>query len=246
MHIKFWMMLKTSLCRKSVSLSRRTLSVVCARRTLTSDILPRSKNQEIYLDALRDDRTKIVLGVGAAGTGKTVMAAHVALEKLLTKKIDKIILTRPTVNNGNDLGALPGTVHKKMDPWLRSIYDQLYKACPKQNIESFLKSEKIEICPLEYARGRSFENSFILADETQNCSISQLKMLLTRIGAGSEMALTGDLEQTDIRGVNGLENFVDLYEEHGDIDEIKVICFDENDVVRSEIVKKILKIYAGK
>lgn len=239
-------MFRTGLYRTCAYVPRKPLSIVCARRTLSSEILPKSKNQEIYLNALRDGDAKIVFGVGPAGTGKTVMAAHVALEKLLSKKVDKVILTRPTVNNGNDLGALPGNIHSKLDPWLRSIYDQLYKAFPKQNIDSLLKSERIEICPLEYARGRSFENSFILADETQNCSISQLKMLLTRIGSGSEMALTGDLEQTDIQGVNGLENFLDLYEEHGDIDEIKMICFEDVDVVRSEIVKKILKIYAGK
>lgn len=240
-------MLRLSLSRVSYAVSpRRRLCVVNAKKAISTDVLPKSKNQEMYLDALRDTDTKIVFGIGSAGTGKTILAAHVALEKLLTKQVEKIILTRPTVNNGNDLGALPGTIHRKMDPWLRSIYDQLYKSCPKQTVESFLSKEKIEICPLEYARGRSFENSFILADETQNCSVSQLKMLMTRIGSGSEMALTGDLDQTDLQGVNGLEHFLDLYEEYGEIDEIKMICFEEDDVVRSEIVKKILKIYAGK
>jgi phosphate starvation-inducible PhoH-like protein len=225
-------------------LTRKTaVFIQASKKSINTQIKPKTHNQETYLKHLNDWNVKIIIAIGKPGSGKTLLATKTALEHLNMKKMDKLILTRPTINNGNDLGALPGNIHKKMNPWLRSIYDQAYKFTGKQGIESYLKNEKIEICPLEFTRGRSFESCFILGDEMQNSTPSQTRMLLTRIGEGSKMILTGDLEQTDIKGQNGLENFINLYDDFGDIDQIKIVKFDDNDVVRSEIVKKVLEIY---
>ena len=156
----------------------------------------------------------------------------------------ELVLTRPTINSGRDLGALPGSIDKKLDPWLRSIYDQMYKFHDKKLIQNLLSEERIEICPLEFMRGRSFDSTYIIADEMQNSYPDQHRMLLTRIGKNTKLAITGDLEQTDIKGKNGLEDFIDRWESMDKKTSlISMIEFDEDDVQRSEIVKEILKIY---
>ena len=206
-------------------------------------LIPRTPNQLLYVKYLRDVKIPITFGVGSAGTGKTLIASHVGLEYLLSKKCNKIVLTRPTVNAGNDLGALPGCLENKMSPWLSSIYQHFYRSIGEEHTKSLLKTRKIEIVPLEFCRGRSFDNSFVIADECQNVTKNQMLMLLTRIEEDSRLVITGDTDQSDIVGINGLQHFIDIHEKYGECDFIKIIKFLDDDIQRSEIVKQVLRIY---
>ena len=174
------------------------------------NILPRNRNQETYVLKLLDHRKDIVFGIGPAGTGKTLLAVQVAVKLFKEGVIDKIIVTRPAVSVDEDLGFLPGTLEQKMAPWTRPIFDVLREYFNANEIEGMIKESIIEIAPLAYMRGRTFKNSFILADEMQNATSSQMKMLLTRLGENSKMAVTGDLAQADRMQDNGLINFVNL------------------------------------
>ena len=220
----------------------RTSILLSTSRTLTPCI-PKTATQEKYVRLLRDIAVPLVISVGSAGSGKTMFAASSALEYLSTKTVDQIILTRPTVNAGADLGALPGKLNDKMCPWIFSIYQHFYKFIGTKTTESLVKSGKITIAPLEFCRGRSFANSFVIADEMQNSTISQTKMLLTRLESDSKLVMTGDIEQTDIHGINGLEHFVEKYENYGEIPEIGVVKFTDEDIQRSFLTKKIYEIY---
>lgn len=225
---------------------RLTRVIECRARKLSTSthIKPATPKQNQYLNQLQNSFIPIVIGYGCPGSGKTMWPCFAALDKLLNKDVDRLILTRPTINTGRDLGALPGNIEKKLDPWLRSIYDQMYKFYDKKLIQNLLSDERIEICPLEFMRGRSFDSAYIIADEMQNSYPDQHRMLLTRIGQNTKLAITGDLEQTDIKGKNGLEDFIDRWESmEKKTSLISMIEFDEDDVQRSEIVKEILKIY---
>jgi phosphate starvation-inducible PhoH-like protein len=160
-------------------------------------ILPRNKNQETYTLKLLDPTKDIVFGVGPAGTGKTLLAVQVAVKMFKEQAVDKIIVTRPAVSVDEDLGFLPGTLEEKMAPWTRPIFDVLKEYFNAAEISGMIAEGIIEISPLAYMRGRTFKNSFILADEMQNATENQMKMLLTRLGEGSMMAVTGDLAQAD-------------------------------------------------
>jgi phosphate starvation-inducible PhoH-like protein len=172
-------------------------------------ILPRNKNQETYTLKLLDPTKDIVFGVGPAGTGKTLLAVQVAVKMFKEQAVDKIIVTRPAVSVDEDLGFLPGTLEEKMAPWTRPIFDVLKEYFNAAEISGMIAEGIIEISPLAYMRGRTFKNSFILADEMQNATENQMKMLLTRLGEGSMMAVTGDLAQADRIKDNGLIRFVD-------------------------------------
>ena len=173
-------------------------------------IIPRNRNQETYVLKLLDQSKDIVFGIGPAGTGKTLLAVQVAVKLFLEREIDKIIVTRPAVSVDEDLGFLPGTLEQKMAPWTRPIFDVLREYFQAKEIEGMIEEGIIEISPLAYMRGRTFKNSFILADEMQNATPNQMKMLLTRLGEGSQMAVTGDLAQADRINDNGLIDFTNL------------------------------------
>ena len=205
-------------------------------------ILPRNRNQETYVLALLDESKDIVFGIGPAGTGKTLLAVQVAVKKFKEGEVDKIIVTRPAVSVDEDLGFLPGTLEEKMAPWTRPIFDVLREYFNAREIEGMIAEGIIEIAPLAYMRGRTFKNSFILADEMQNATPNQMKMLLTRLGENSCMAVTGDLAQADRLNDNGLIDFTKLLKE-ADAKHIDIVNFGQHDIERHEAVKEVLKVY---
>jgi phosphate starvation-inducible PhoH-like protein len=205
-------------------------------------ILPRNRNQESYVLKLLDDSKDIVFGIGPAGTGKTLLAVQVAVKQFKEGKIDKIIVTRPAVSVDEDLGFLPGTLEQKMAPWTRPIFDVLREYFNAREIEGMIEEGIIEIAPLAYMRGRTFKNSFILADEMQNATQNQMKMLLTRLGEGSQMAVTGDLAQADRLKDNGLIDFTNRLLESNST-HIDIVNFGQGDIERHEAVKEVLKVY---
>ena len=177
-------------------------------------IKPRNGNQKKYMDALDDEAHHVIFATGPAGTGKTILACHLGLRKLQSGDVQKLILTRPAVSVEEQHGFLPGTLEEKMEPWLRPVYDVFYQYFSPQKLQSLIQKQVIEICPLAYMRGRTFENAWIIADEAQNMTPNQMLMLLTRIGNNSKMIITGDPKQHD-RGFeqNGLTDFLQRYEE---------------------------------
>ena len=208
----------------------------------------RTKNQENYVEYLNDDDLKLIIAVGPAGTGKTLFACLKAISQFKSGEINKLIITRPVVTVEEDIGFLPGNIVKKMDPWTRPIFDLFLEFFSKSELDNYINSNIIEISPLAFMRGRTFKNSFIIADEMQNSSPNQMKMLTTRIGINSKMVITGDLKQSDIKEENGLYDLINkikIYNEsyHESNDLIKIIDFEKHDIERSEIVKKIIDIY---
>ena len=204
---------------------------------------PKSENQKELVKYLDDESNKIVISLGPAGTGKTLFSCQKAISDLKKEEIQKIIITRPVVTVEEDIGFLPGNIIKKMDPWTKPIFDIFLEYYSKTELDFMLNTGKIEICPLAFMRGRTFKNAFILADEMQNSSPNQMKMLTTRIGIHSRLSITGDLNQTDIPRENGLYDFVTKVERYNDTEMIKLVKFDNTDIERSEIVKKVLNIY---
>jgi phosphate starvation-inducible PhoH-like protein len=205
-------------------------------------ILPRNKHQEAYVLKLLDSTKDIVFGVGPAGTGKTLLAVQSAVKMFKEGQIDKIIVTRPAVSVDEDLGFLPGTLEQKMAPWTRPIFDVLREYFNAREIEGMIEEGIIEIAPLAYMRGRTFKNAFILADEMQNATQNQMKMLLTRLGEGSMMAVTGDLAQADRLKDNGLINFTKLLETSNST-HLDIVHFEQGDIERHEAVKEVLQVY---
>src|SRR6056300_733440 len=205
-------------------------------------ILPRNKSQESYVVKLLDDSKDIVFGIGPAGTGKTLLVVQVAVKLFKEGKVDKIIVTRPAVSVDEDLGFLPGTLEQKMAPWTRPIFDVLREYFDARQIEGMIEEGIIEIAPLAYMRGRTFKNSFILADEMQNATPNQMKMLLTRLGEGSMMAVTGDLAQADRLKDNGLIDFTKLLESSNST-HLDIVQFAQGDIERHDAVKEVLEVY---
>src|SRR6056300_1817029 len=205
-------------------------------------ILPRNRNQESYVLKLLDETKDIVFGIGPAGTGKTLLAVQVAIKQFKEGKVDKIIVTRPAVSADEDLGFLPGTLEQKMAPWTRPIFDVLQEYFSAKDIEGMVAEGVVEIAPLAYMRGRTFKRSYILADEMQNATQNQMKMLLTRLGEGSKMAVTGDLAQADRLKDNGLINFTNLLESRGS-DSLDVVRFEQGDIERHKTVAEVLRVY---
>jgi phosphate starvation-inducible PhoH-like protein len=204
---------------------------------------PKGINQRNLVKYLDDDAVKIVISLGPAGTGKTLFSCQKAITQLKSEQISKIIITRPVVTVEEEIGFLPGNIIKKMDPWTKPIFDIFLEYYSKAELDLMLNNGKIEICPLAFMRGRTFKNSIILADEMQNSSPVQMKMLSTRIGIDSRLIITGDLNQSDIPKENGLYDFVSKIERYNNTEMIKIIRFYNDDVERSEIVKKVIEIY---
>jgi len=208
---------------------------------------PKTAAQKKYVKSLDDESAKIVVSLGPAGTGKTMFACQKAIMLLRSEDINKIIITRPVVTVEEEIGFLPGNIVKKMDPWTKPIFDIFLEYFNKAELDLMLNNNKIEICPLAFMRGRTFKNAFIIADEMQNSSPNQMKMLTTRLGDNSRMAITGDLQQTDLKAENGLHDFVSKFEmfqsRKNKTQLIQFVRFQNEDVERSEIVKKVIEIY---
>ena len=205
-------------------------------------LLPRNKHQESYLFKLNDDTKNILFAIGPAGTGKTLLAVQMGIKLYQEGKIDKIIVTRPAVSVDEDLGFLPGTLNEKMAPWTRPIFDVLGEYYQQKDIENMLYEGVIEISPLAYMRGRTFKNAYVIADEMQNATQNQMKMLLTRLGENSKMVVTGDLNQADRLKDNGLVDFIDKIKGHR-LSHIDAVYFDSHDIERHQAVKEVLDIY---
>lgn len=206
-------------------------------------IVPRNIAQENYLELLKNPKKYIVFAIGPAGTGKTMLGVQMAIKLYKEGVISKIIITRPAVSVDEDHGFLPGTLNQKMEPWTRPIMDVFEDYYHPREIAEMLDDGVIEIAPLAMMRGRTFKNAFIIADECQNTTASQMKMLLTRIGEGSRMVVTGDLNQADRPHENGLLEFCNLYGQGGDSRMIAMAKFGTRDVERHPVVKEVLSIY---
>tara|TARA_B000000460_G_scaffold242418_1_gene210099 strand:- start:26 stop:1030 length:1005 start_codon:yes stop_codon:yes gene_type:complete len=212
-------------------------------KTPKRSVIPRSQKQKDYVKALKE--SEIIISTGPAGTGKTYLAVAVALTMLLEKKIERIILSRPAVEAGEKLGFLPGDMKDKVDPYLRPLYDSLYDLLDFEKIQKRIEIGDIEIAPLAFMRGRTLKNSFAILDEAQNATDIQIKMFLTRIGENSKIVVNGDPSQIDLsnRDSSGLNRSKKLI---GHLNEISVVDFDHNDVVRHPLVSKIVRAYEEK
>jgi len=206
-------------------------------------IYPKNLNQESYLLKLNDQNKMIIFAIGPAGTGKTMLAVQWAIDQLKYGSADKIVITRPAVSVDEEHGFLPGDLNEKMAPWTRPIMDVFAENYNAREITNMITEGVIETSPLAYMRGRTFKNAVIIADEMQNATPSQMKMLLTRLGTGSKMVVTGDLQQADRPSNNGLLEFLGLYNNFENHRYVDICHFTVGDIERHEAVKEILAIY---
>jgi phosphate starvation-inducible protein PhoH and related proteins len=214
-------------------------------RTKKIHLVPKSLNQEKYIDLLNDSSKLIIFAAGPAGTGKTMLAVLAALKAYKEGEISKIVITRPAVGVDDEQhGFLPGTLNQKMEPWTRPIFDIIAEYYRPQEIAKMLDEQQIEIAPLAFMRGRTFKNSWIIADEMQNATPSQMKMLLTRLGENSKIVVTGDTQQTDRKKQdNGLLDFQHLVADYQGCRFVAGVEFAGKDIQRHPAVAEILKIY---
>ena len=212
-------------------------------KTPRKSVIARSEKQSDYIKALKEH--DIVMSLGPAGTGKSFLAVSVAITLLMEKKIERVILSRPAVEAGEKLGFLPGDMKEKVDPYLRPLYDALYELFGADKIDKKIETGEIEIAPLAFMRGRTLKNCFAILDEAQNATETQIKMFLTRIGENSKLVVNGDPSQVDLinKEHSGLIKSKKVLEK---LEEIKVIVFDHNDVVRHPLVSKIIRAYQNK
>ena len=212
-------------------------------KTKKRHIYPRSATQAKYIQEMM--KNEMVFGLGPAGTGKTYLAVALAVSMMLEGKIDKIVLSRPAVEAGENLGFLPGDLKDKVDPYLRPLYDALYEMLPAEQVDKKLAIGEIEIAPLAFMRGRTLSNAFVILDEAHNTTPMQMKMFLTRLGENSRMVINGDLSQVDLpRGVvSGLKDALDTLDK---VPGISSVTFSASDVVRHGLVAKIVKAYEEK
>jgi phosphate starvation-inducible protein PhoH and related proteins len=206
-------------------------------------IYPKNLSQETYLLRLNDPNAMITFAIGPAGTGKTMLAVQWAIDQLKYGSAEKIIITRPAVSVDEEHGFLPGTLNEKMEPWTKPIMDVFAENYHAKEIEDMMKEGVIEVSPLAFMRGRTFKNAVVIADEMQNATPSQMKMLLTRLGQGSKMVVTGDLQQADRPSNNGLLEFLQLFNDFKNHRYVDVCHFTVGDIERHEAVKEILAIY---
>ena len=210
-------------------------------RTYGKKVLaPRTVMQSRYLDAI--DNNDLVFGIGPAGTGKTYLAVAMAVHALVSKKVTRIVLTRPAVEAGEKLGFLPGTLQDKIDPYLRPLYDALHDMLEGDRVEKLVERAAIEVAPLAFMRGRTLNDSFIILDEAQNSTPEQMKMFLTRQGFNSKMVVTGDVTQIDLPNWrrSGLLEATNILQ---GVEGISFVNFDERDVVRHPLVQRIVRAY---
>ncbi|MDD5771981.1 MAG: PhoH family protein [bacterium] len=224
-------MLKTSdILTEDLSVSRRD-----------RHIKPKTLGQKKYVEAII--KYDIVFGIGPAGTGKTYLAMAMAVSSLKNKEVDRIILVRPAVEAGENLGFLPGSFSEKVDPYLRPLYDAIYDMMEIEKVQRLMDKGIIEVAPLAYMRGRTLNNAFIILDEAQNTTSEQMKMFLTRLGFNSKTVITGDITQVDLPS-NRRSGLIEIQEILKDIEGISFVYFNGNDVVRHELVQKIIEAYA--
>jgi len=212
-------------------------------KTPKKSVIARSEKQSEYIKALKEN--DIIMAIGPAGTGKSFLAVSVAITLLMEKKIDRVILSRPAVEAGEKLGFLPGDMKEKVDPYLRPLYDALYELFGADKIDKKIETGEIEIAPLAFMRGRTLKNCYAILDEAQNATETQIKMFLTRIGENSKLVVNGDPSQVDLinKRDSGLIKSRNILK---GLEEIKIIEFDHNDVVRHPLVSKIIKAYQNK
>jgi phosphate starvation-inducible protein PhoH and related proteins len=211
-------------------------------------LVPRNLNQETYIEKLLNPGNVIVFGIGPAGTGKTMLAVLAAIKEYKEGTVDRIVVTRPAVGVDDEKhGFLPGDLNSKMEPWTRPIFDVIQEYYSPNEVKKMLEEGVIEISPLAFMRGRTFKKAYIIADEMQNATPNQMKMLLTRIGDDSRMVVTGDVQQTDRREAqNGLIDFGRLFEQFANSQFIRMVNFTHGDIERHPAVSEVLSIYGDK
>jgi len=224
---------------KKQTRTRRKTNYKGATSKPTSGIVPKTSKQKEFLDHLKQNSQVFVLG--PAGTGKTYVTATYAADQYTLKEIDKIVITRPHVAVGKELGYLPGTLEEKTYPWALPVLDVLEKHWGKGMLETAIKNGNVEMAPLALMRGRSFENAFIIVDETQNITTHELKMLLTRVGEGSTIVLNGDVQQSDLKEADGLSKVIHLAKKH--MIPVPIVEFGVDDIVRSDICAQWVKVF---
>ena len=221
-------------------LSKPEASTQVFASTWRKKIFARTQGQTEYFNLMR--AREVVFGLGPAGTGKTYMAVAMAVEYLKSKKVEKLILSRPAIEAGERLGFLPGDMKEKVDPYLRPLYDALYDMMPADKVERMLSNGEIEIAPLAFMRGRTLSNAFVIIDEAQNTTCVQMKMVLTRLGQDSRMVITGDLSQVDLP-TNQLSGLADATARLRDVTGVGIYRLTGQDVVRHTVVARILRAY---
>jgi len=211
-------------------------SVAVGKRTLA----PKSLNQKLYLDAI--EKNDMVFGIGPAGTGKTYLAVSMAVRALVDKRVNRIVLTRPAVEAGERLGFLPGTLQEKIDPYLKPLYDALYDMLDVERVDRHLERGVIEIAPIAFMRGRTLNDAFVILDEAQNTTPEQMKMFVTRIGYNSKAVITGDITQIDLPS-GRMSGLVEAEHVLARVEGIGFVHFNERDVVRHPLVRRIVRAY---
>ena len=221
---------------KAINIASEQIYINTSKRK----IVARSLNQKSYLNSMKNNT--LVFAIGPAGTGKTYLAVAVAVQCLLNGEVDRIILSRPAVEAGERLGFLPGDIKDKVDPYLRPLYDALYDMLPAETVLRKLESGEIEVAPLAFMRGRTLSNAYVIVDEAQNTTPMQMKMLLTRLGENAKMVVTGDLSQIDLDNnqLSGLKQATKIL---NNIEDIDFINFSSQDVVRNQLVTKMVEAY---
>jgi phosphate starvation-inducible PhoH-like protein len=219
---------------------RRVLEPGHARAFGKKNVTPKNASQRQYMEAI--ERHDMTFSIGPGGTGKTYLAVAMAVSALLTKQVNRIILARPAVEAGEKLGFLPGTLQQKIDPYMRPLYDALYDMLDTDKLERFLERGIIEVAPLAFMRGRTLNDSFVILDEAQNTTSEQMKMFLTRLGFNSKAVITGDITQIDLPA-GKRSGLVEALEICGKIEGIAVMHFSEKDVVRHNLVQRIIRAY---
>ena len=224
---------------KKPTRTRRKTNYKNAENKKVSGLVPKTTKQGDLIDALRNSTQVFILG--PAGTGKTYVTATYAADLYITKQVDKIVITRPHVAVGKDLGFLPGTLEEKTYPWALPVLDVLTKHLGKGAVDTAIKNGNIEMAPLALMRGRSFDDSFIIVDETQNITTHELKMLLTRVGENSKIVLNGDVQQSDLKEADGLSKIIHLAKKY--MLPVPIIEFGVDDIIRSDICAEWVKVF---